>query len=108
MTKLIALIAAGSFAATVLFAGEHGEGMLKVQNEKNEFKMACSIPLGDLNLTPEQRNKMNAVMAEHMKTGCTEASEAKYMEKAKAIMTPEQYAKFREKYDRAPKEKMGG
>ncbi len=50
--------------------------------------MACSIPLDDLNLTPEQRNKMNAVMTEHMKTGCTEASETKYMEETKAVMTP--------------------
>jgi Spy/CpxP family protein refolding chaperone len=108
MTKLIALIAAGFFAATVLFAGEHGEGMRNVQNEKKEMKMACSIPLGDLNLTPEQMKKMNTVMAEHMKTGCTEVSEAKYMEEAKAVMTPEQYTKFKEKYDRAPKEKMGG
>jgi Spy/CpxP family protein refolding chaperone len=107
MTKLIALIAAGSFAAMGLFAGEHGEGMLKVQNEKKEFKMACSIPLADLNLTPEQRKKMDAAMAEHMKKGCTEGSEAKYMGEAKAIMTPQQYAKFKEKYDRAPKEKMG-
>jgi Spy/CpxP family protein refolding chaperone len=108
MTRLIALIAAGSFAATALFAGDHGDGMLKVQNEKKKMKMACSIPLGDLNLTPEQRKKMDAAMTEHMKTGCSEASEAKYMEEAKAIMTPEQYAKFKEKYDRAPKEKMGG
>jgi Spy/CpxP family protein refolding chaperone len=108
MTKVIALIAVGSFAATALFAGEHGVGLQNVQNEKKEMKMACSIPLGDLNLTPEQMKKMNAVMAEHMKAGCTEASEAKYIEEAKAVMTPEQYTKFREKYDRAPKEKMGG
>jgi Spy/CpxP family protein refolding chaperone len=108
MTRLIALIAAGSFAATALFAGDHGDGMLKIQNEKKEMKMACSIPLGDLNLTPEQMKKMNTVMSEHMKTGCTGASEAKYMEEAKAIMTPEQYAKFKEKYEAAPKEKMGG
>ena len=106
MTKLIALIAAGSFVATALFAGEHGEGVRNVQNEKKEMKMACSIPLGDLNLTPEQMKKMNAVMAEHMKTGCTEASEAKYMEEAKAVMTPRQYTKFKEKYDRAPQMKM--
>ena len=60
MTKLIALIAAGSFAATALFAGEHGEGMLKVQNEKKEMKMACTISLAKLNLAPDQRKKMNA------------------------------------------------
>ena len=106
MTKLIALIAAGSFAATTLLAAEYGEGLQNVQNEKKEMKMACSIPLGDLNLTPEQMKKMNTVMAEHMKTGCTEASEAKYIEEAKAVMTPEQYAKFKEKYDRAPQMKM--
>ena len=68
MTKLIALITAGSFAATTLIAAEHGEGLRNVQNEKKEMKMACSIPLGDLNLTPEQMKKMNTVMAEHMKT----------------------------------------
>ncbi len=45
-------------------------------------------------------------MAEHMKTGCSEASEAKYMEQAKAIMTPEQYAKFKEEYDRLPQTNM--
>jgi Spy/CpxP family protein refolding chaperone len=89
-----------------LFAGEHGEGMLKVKNEKKEMKMACTIPLAKLNPTPEQRKKMDAAMAEHMKTGCTEASEAKYMEQAKAIMTPEQYAKFKEEYDRLPQMKM--
>jgi len=47
-----------------------------------------------------------AAMAEHMKTGCSEASEAKYMEQAKAIMTPEQYAKFKEEYDRLPQTNM--
>jgi Spy/CpxP family protein refolding chaperone len=106
MTKFIALIAAGSFAATALFAGEHGEGMLKVQNEKKETKMACTISLANLNLTPEQRKQMDAAMAEHMKTGCTQASEAKYMEQAKAILTPEQYTKFKEEYDRLPQIKM--
>ena len=105
MTKLIALIAAGSFATTALFAGEHGEGIRNVQNERKEMKMACSIPLDDLNLTPEQRNKMNAVMTEHMKTGCTEASEAKYMREAKTILTKEQYAKFEAECKKSDKDK---
>jgi Spy/CpxP family protein refolding chaperone len=106
MNKLIALIAGGSIAVSTLFASGQGEGMLKVQNESKEMKMACSIPLANLNLTPEQRKKMDAVMAEHHKAGCTEANEAKYMEEARAIMTPEQYAKFKEEYDRSPKMKM--
>jgi Spy/CpxP family protein refolding chaperone len=91
MTKLFALIAAGLLVAGAMFAGEHGDSAMQVGHKT---KMACTIPLADLNLTPEQSKKMNAVMAEHMKTGCTDASEAKYMQEAKAILTAEQYAKF--------------
>lgn len=91
MTKFIALTAAGLLAAGAMFAGDHGDSAMPVGHKT---KMACTLPLADLNLTPEQSTKMNAVMTEHMKTGCTEASEAKYMQEAKAILTPEQYAKF--------------
>ena len=83
-----------------MFGGEHGDSAMQVGNKT---KMACTIWLGDLNLTPEQSKKMNAVMAEHMKTGCTEASEAKYMQEAKAILTPEQYAKIRSGMPLAPR-----
>src|SRR5215471_17349420 len=93
------------FGATALFAGECGDRMMKLQNEKKEMNMACSISLAKLDLTPEQRKNMDPAMAEHMKTGCTEAREAKYMEQAKTLG---QYTKLKEKYDRVPKEKMGG
>jgi hypothetical protein len=63
--------------------------VLKVQNDMKEMTMECTISLAHLNLTPEQRKKMDEVMAEHHNAGCTEASEAKYMEEAK-IMTTEQ------------------
>ncbi len=91
MTKLIALITAGLFAAATMFAGEHGNCTKQVGNET---KMACEVSLASLSLTPEQKTKMNAAMEEHHKAGCSEASEAKYMESAKSILTPEQYAKF--------------
>ena len=104
MTKLIALVAAGLFVTGTMFAGEHGDCTKQVGNKQG--KMACQASLASLNLTPEQQTKMDAVTAEHAKAGCTEASEAKYMEEAKAVMTPEQYTKFKEKYDRAPQMKM--
>ena len=88
MTKLIALITAGLFAAATMFAGEHGNCTKQVGNET---KMACEVSLASLSLTPDQKTKMNAAMEEHHKAGCTEASEAKYMETAKGILTPEQY-----------------
>jgi hypothetical protein len=92
MTKLIALLTAGLFAASTMFAGEHGNCTKQVGNET---KAACQVSLASLNLTPEQKTKMDAVMAEHQKAGCSEASEAKYKQEAKAILTKEQWAKFK-------------
>ena len=91
MTKVIALVTAGLFAAATMFAGEHGNCTKQVGNET---KMACEVSLASLNLTSDQKTKMDAAMEEHQKAGCNEASETKYMETAKSILTPEQYAKF--------------
>jgi Spy/CpxP family protein refolding chaperone len=92
MTKLIALVVAGVFAAGTVFAGEHGNC---TKNVGNEAKAACMVVLAKLNLTPEQKTKMEAAMSEHHKAGCTEESETKYMKEVEGILTPEQYAKFK-------------
>jgi Spy/CpxP family protein refolding chaperone len=92
MTKLIALAAAGLFAAGTMFAGEHGDCVKQVGHEG---KAACHVSLASLNLTADQKTKMDAAMADHGKAGCSEASEAKYMEEAKGILTADQYAKFK-------------
>ena len=92
MTKLIALVVAGVFAAGTMFAGEHGDCAKKVGNEA---KAACMVSFASLNLNPDQKTRMEAAMSEHQKAGCTEASEAKYMKEVEGILTPEQYAKFK-------------
>jgi Spy/CpxP family protein refolding chaperone len=102
MTKLIAVVTAGLFAAATMFAGEHGNCTKQVGNEG---KAACQASLASLNLTTEQKTKMDAAMADHQKAGCSEASEAKYMEQAKSILTPEQYAKFKAQCKKGEKEK---
>jgi len=102
MTKLIALVAAGCFAAGTMFAGEHGDC---TKQAGNEAKMACQVSLVSLNLTPEQKTKMDAVMAEHEKVGCSEASEAKYMKEAKGILNKDQYAKFKAECKQGDKDK---
>jgi Spy/CpxP family protein refolding chaperone len=91
MTKLIALVGAGILAAGTVFAGEHGDC---AQQAGNDGKMACTVSLAQLNLTPEQKTKMDALMTEHHKEGCTKASETKFMDEAKAVLTAEQFAKF--------------
>jgi hypothetical protein len=78
-------------ASGAVFAGEHGECTKKVGNME---KPACSVNLASLNLTPEQETKMDAAIVEHHKAGCSEASEAKYMEEAKGILNKDQFAKF--------------
>jgi len=92
MTKLIALLTAGLFAAGTMFAGDHGDCAKKVGNDG---KMACQAALGNLNLTAEQKVKMDAAMTEHHKAGCNEATEAKFMKDAEGILTAEQFAKFK-------------
>jgi Spy/CpxP family protein refolding chaperone len=92
MTKLIALAVAGLFAAGTMFAGEHGNCTKQVGNQE---KAACQASMASLNLTAEQKTKMDAAMTEHHKAGCSEATEAKFMKDAEGILTPEQYAKFK-------------
>jgi hypothetical protein len=92
MAKLIALVAAGLFAAGTMFAGEHGDCTKKVGNDG---KAACQASLTSLDLTADQQTKMDAAMADHHKAGCSKESEATYMKEAKGILTKEQYAKFK-------------
>jgi Spy/CpxP family protein refolding chaperone len=92
MTKLIALAVAGLFAAGTMFAGEHGDCTKKVGNEQ---KPACQASMASLDLTAEQKTKMDTAMTEHHKAGCSEATEGKFMKDAEGILTPEQYAKFK-------------
>jgi Spy/CpxP family protein refolding chaperone len=91
MTKLIALVTAGLFAAGTAFAGDHG----CAKQVGNEEKAACAVSMGELNLTPEQKTKMDTVMTEHHKAGCSKESEAKFVKEVQGILTPEQFAKFK-------------
>jgi len=102
MTKLIALITAGLFAAGTMFAGEHGDCTKQVGNEA---KMACQVSLANLNLTPDQKTKMDAAMAEHQKAGCSKESEHKYMQEAKSVLTKDQWVKFKAECKEGEKEK---
>src|SRR4051812_26149107 len=91
MTKIIALTAAAMFAVGTAFAGNHGDCTRKAANET---QAACQVSFASLNLTADQKTKMDSAMEEHHKAGCSETSEAKYMEQAKSILTADQYAKF--------------
>jgi Spy/CpxP family protein refolding chaperone len=79
-------------AAGTMFAGEHGDC---VHQAGNDGKAACAVSMAELNLTAEQKTKMDTLMAEHHKAGCNKESEAKFMDEAKGVLTAEQFAKFK-------------
>lgn len=90
--KALAIVAVGAFAATSAFAGDkaHCAGM----TASNDGKMACAS-YANLNLTAEQKSKMDALSAECHKGGMTEATMAKMDKEAKSILTKDQYASWK-------------
>ncbi len=90
--KALAVVAAAAFAASSAFAGDKGHcaGM----TASNDTKMSCAS-YANLNLTAEQKAKMDALSAECHKGGMTEATIAKMDKEAKSILTQEQYASWK-------------
>jgi Spy/CpxP family protein refolding chaperone len=90
MTSGMKLIFA-SLAALVLvtfpvLAGDHECPMAN-------GKMDCSKVYANLNLTPEQKTKMDAAREQCEKGGCTKESMDQFLATAKSVLSPEQYAK---------------
>ncbi len=90
MTKFtgLALIAAAAFAITSANAGDKGCCATHATNEK----MDCSQTYGKLNLSEEQKVKMESLQADCKKGGCTKESMDKFMKSAEGILSREQFA----------------
>jgi hypothetical protein len=84
MTKFtgLALITAAAFAVTPAYAGD---------KEKNA-KMDCTQTYAKLNLSAEQKTKMDALVAKCNKNGCTKESMDEFMKSAEGILSKEQLA----------------
>jgi Spy/CpxP family protein refolding chaperone len=94
MTKLkgLALIAAAAFAVTSAYAGDKDHaccaaGATHAKNDKD-----CSQTYATLNLTAEQKAKMDTFHADCKKGGCTKESMDKFMKSAEGILSKEQFA----------------
>ena len=57
----------------------------------NAQSTAC-INLASLNLTPDQKTKIETWQAECLKAGCTKESRQTFLSRAKGILSPEQVA----------------
>jgi hypothetical protein len=93
MTKLtgLALVAAAAFAATSVYAGDKDKGCCTTQ-ASNEHKMDCSQIYAKLNLSAEQKVKMDAIATKCNKNGCTKESMEAFMKSAEGILSKDQLA----------------
>src|SRR4051794_34009588 len=94
MTKLtgLALMAAVAFAVTPAFAGEKEK---KPSCCAAKGEMDCAATYANLNLTADQKAKMDALVEKCKGAGCTKESTEAFMKSAEGILTKEQMANFK-------------
>jgi hypothetical protein len=95
-----ALVAVGMLMASSMFAGDKAccaKGASKADS------MAC-VNLATLNLTPDQKTKIEAWQAECMKAGCTKESRKTFLKQAKGILSTQQFAQLKAQCQKSAKE----
>jgi len=86
-----ALVAAAILTASSAFAGDKA---CCVKGVSNTQTTACA-DLATLNLTPDQKAKIEAWQAECVKAGCTKESRRTFLKQAKEILSAEQFAELK-------------
>ena len=87
----IALVAAATLIASSAFAGDKA---CCAKGASHADKTACA-DLAAMNLTPDQKAKIEAWQAECMKAGCTKESRQAFLKQAKEILSAEQFAQLK-------------
>ena len=85
------LVAAAMLAASSAFAGDHA---CCAKGAVNAHSMEC-VNLASLNLTSDQKTKIETWQAECMKAGCTKDSRQTFLRHAKGILSPRQFAELK-------------
>ena len=93
MNKIITtvLVAGAMLAASSAFAGDKA---CCAKGAANAHSMAC-VNLAALNLTSDQKTKVEAWQAECMKAGCTKQSRETFLTNAKGILSAKQFAQLK-------------
>ena len=87
--KGLAFITVAVMAATLAYAGDKA---CCASHAKNDSKMCMSDTYAKLNLSAEQKAKLDALHAEYDKAGGTKESMDKFMKSAEGILNKEQFA----------------
>ena len=93
MIKIItvALVAAAMLTASSAFAGDKA---CCAKGASNTRSMSC-VNSATLNLTPDQKAKIEAWQADCTKAGCTKESRQAFLSRAKGILSAEQFAQLK-------------
>jgi hypothetical protein len=86
--KGLAFIVVALFAATSAYAGDKGCCAAHAKNGK----MDCPQTYAKLNLSPDQKAKLEKLDAKCHRDGCTKESMDKFMKSAEGILSKEQFA----------------
>jgi hypothetical protein len=86
-----ALVAIAMLMTSSAFAGDKA---CCAKGASKANAMAC-VNLATLNLTPDQKTKIEAWQAECVKAGCTKESRKTFLKQAKGILSAEQFAQLK-------------
>ena len=103
MVKIIgtAAVVAGMLVASPVFAkGKSGDMACCAKNASNQ--QACGN-LASLNLTADQKSKIESWQSECMKAGCTKESRQAFLKKAESILSKDQFAKLKAECNKSAK-----
>ena len=87
--KGLALMMVAVMAATSAYAGDKA---CCASHAKGDSKMCMSETYAKLNLSSEQKVKLDALHADYDKAGCTKESMNKFMKSAEGVLSKEQFA----------------
>ena len=99
MIKILgaAVVAVAMLMASPAFAGG------KACCAKGASNKAMCTNLASLNLTADQKSKIEAWQDECAKAGCTKASRTKFLKQAKGILSADQYATLKAECEKSAK-----
>ena len=103
MVKIIGtvVIAAAMLVALPAFAKDKAGDMACCP--KNASNQQSCTNLASLNLTADQKSKIEAWQSECMKAGCTKESRHVFLKKAEGILSNDQYAKLKAECNKSVK-----
>jgi hypothetical protein len=91
--SLLALLSVASLSVSALAADKSCCATTATANA--DMKQACAATFANLNLSAEQKGKMEKLAAECDKGGCNKASMTKMEKSAKGILSKDQFATWK-------------